>query len=213
MTESTTQRMIANSVELAAQRLMDGGVIAIPTDTVYGLAAALDHPAAIARIYQLKGRDDGKPMPVLVSDMHAVERLTTRIDPLARALMKRFWPGALTIVLPAASMVPEEVRRGGSTVGVRMPDNELAVAIISKAGGAVAVTSANRSGSPEATSAAMVREIFGCGLGWIVDGGECNGGRPSTVVQLVHGEPRILRCGAINEQDLRRALDRPCHAG
>jgi L-threonylcarbamoyladenylate synthase len=190
----------------ALKALCAGDVIAMPTDTVYGLAAALDQPAAIERIYELKGRDDGKPLPILVSDLDAAARLSSQWSEATRRLTERYWPGPLTVVVPASPVVPVGVLRGGSTVGLRMPAHPLALGLLAAAGGALAVTSANRSGEPETVSAAEVYAVFGELLTAIVDGGRCHGGQVSTVIEVVAGEFRVLREGALREAELRVAL-------
>jgi L-threonylcarbamoyladenylate synthase len=193
-------------ISQALEALRAGGVIAIPTDTVYGLAAALDQPAAIERIYALKGRDDGKPLPILASDLSSATRLSSSFPEAARRLTDRFWPGPLTVVVPASPAVPAGVLRGGSTVGLRMPAHPVALALLAAAGGALAVTSANRSGDPETVCADEVHVVFGETVDVIVDGGCCPGGQVSTVVEVEAGELRVLRAGALSEADLLAAL-------
>jgi len=195
-----------NQIEQAVEQLRAGAVVAIPTDTVYGLAAALDQPAAIERIYELKGRDYAKPLPVLVSSVAHARRLVRELTPFARAVAEHSWPGGLTIVVPASNAVPVSVMRGGESVGLRMPNHPLALAIIEAAGGALAVTSANRSGEPEASSAATVQSIFGSDLAYVVDGGECPGGRPSTVVRIDCDRLEVLRQGDVDVEAMRGAL-------
>jgi L-threonylcarbamoyladenylate synthase len=185
--------VIARAVEVLRQ----GGVIAMPTDTVYGLAAALDHPEAIERIFSVKGRSGTKAVPVLVSSLAAFERLARRPGRLALRLAERLWPGALTIVVEASDAVPAAVRRDGMTVGVRMPASADALELIERAGGALAVTSANRSGDREARSADEVREWLGSRLDLIVDGGQSPDPRPSTVIDACREPVRILRIGAV----------------
>ena len=188
----------------AVQALREGGVVAIPTDTVYGLAASLDHPLAIERIFEIKGRDDTKALPVLVSSVDILPVLARTISGVARLLADAFWPGALTIVVEATERVPEVVRRGGTTVGLRMPDNGIALAIIEGAGGALAVTSANRSRETEARSAEDVRRIFRTAIDVVVDGGASPLSVPSTVVDASGERVRVLRAGAVSAEQLRQ---------
>jgi L-threonylcarbamoyladenylate synthase len=190
----------------ALAALADGKIIALPTDTVYGLAAALDQPDAITAIYQAKGRDAGKALPVLIDGPHRIERFARGDLEVASRLAATFWPGALTIVLPATSEVPYGVHRGAGTVGLRMPDNAIALAVIAGSGGGLAVTSANLSGRSEARSAREVRQSLGRQVSVVVDGGPALGGIPSTVVDLTGRELQILRQGAISRQDLDRVL-------
>ena len=199
---------VASDAEIAraVDVLRRGGVVAIPTDTVYGLAAALDQPLAIERMFSIKGRSGTKAIPVLISDIDAFERLTDDLSPSARRLAAQHWPGALTIVVQASDSVPEAVRRDGSTVGVRMPDNPDALAIIAAAGGALAVTSANRSGGVEARSAEEVRMKLGNRVDFVVDGGQTSAAKPSTVVDSTSDPIRVLRPGLVESWQLAETL-------
>jgi L-threonylcarbamoyladenylate synthase len=193
-------------VNRAVDLLRRGGVVAIPTDTVYGLAASLDHPLAIERIFSIKGRSGTKAIPILISNLVALERLTEQLSPTALALADRYWPGALTIVVDASNVVPDAIVRGGSTVGVRMPNSADALAIIEAAGGALAVTSANRSGGAEARTADEVRLKLGSRVDYVVDGGPSSAGSPSTVVDATTEPVRVLRHGAIESWRLTATL-------
>ena len=191
----------ADLVLRAADALRAGEVVAIPTDTVYGLAAALDRPDAIDRLYAIKGRASEKAIPVLISDSTHVHMLTPRLCATAAHLARSYWPGALTLVLPALPDLPPGVTAFGGdgvqTVAARVPDNGLARAIIAAAGGALAVTSANRSGAVPAVEA---REVIELGLSQpllVIDGGRVRGGVPSTIVRTTSERPEILREGAI----------------
>ena len=194
----------------AARALRAGQVIAVPTDTVYGLAAAIDRPDAIAQLYAIKGRPGEKAIPVLIADPADVSRLTAHLSALAVRLARAFWPGALTLVLPALPGLPTGVttlsKVGVETVAIRAPDNPVARAIIAAAGGALAVTSANRSGEAPAVEA---REVSELGLPrplLVVDGGRAPGGMPSTIVVATTERLEILREGAIPESAVRAAL-------
>lgn len=201
-------RQVQFDMECAVETLRAGGLAVIPTDTVYGIAASLDHPAAIDRIYEIKGRDRLKAIPVLVSDPKQVASLARDISPVAGELARHFWPGALTIVVEASDRVPAEALSGGTTVGLRMPDNQIALEIIGRCGGALAVTSANPSGEREARTADEARASLGDLIDFFVDGGTTSGGVPSTVVDATVEPLQILRQGAITETDLRAALQR-----
>ena len=191
----------AEVVRRAARALSSGEVIAIPTDTVYGLAAAIDRQDAIQRLYTLKGRPAEKAIPVLIADPTDISKLTPRVPAMAARLAQAFWPGALTLVFPALPGLPAGVTTlaadGTKTVAVRVPDNPLARAIIAAAGGALAVTSANRSGAAPATEASDVRELGLPRPLFVVDGGRAAGGTPSTIVLATTDRPEILREGAI----------------
>ena len=200
----------ADVVLRAARALRAGQVIAIPTDTVYGLAATIDRPDAIERLYTVKGRPAEKAIPVLISDPEDVSRLTSRLSTLAIRLARAFWPGALTLVLPALPGLPPGVTTlsgdGVETVAIRAPDNPMARAIIAAAGGALAVTSANRSGEAPAVEA---HEVSGLVLPQpllIVDGGRAPGGMPSTIVVATGERLEILREGAIPASAVAAAL-------
>jgi L-threonylcarbamoyladenylate synthase len=191
----------ADVVIRAADALRAGEVVAIPTDTVYGLAAALDRPDAIDRLYAIKGRPAEKTIPVLISETTHVHMLTPRLSATVAHLARSFWPGALTLVLPALPDLPPGVTAlagdGVQTVAARVPDNRLARAIIAAAGGALAVTSANRSGAAPAVEA---REVIQLGLSQpllVIDGGRAPGGVPSTIVRTTSERPEILREGAV----------------
>lgn len=188
--------------ERAVASLRVGEVIALPTDTVYGIGASLDHPEAIERIFAIKGREETKAIPLLVSDPGQLARLSEASNPVAEALADAYWPGGLTIVVRASALVPPVVRRGLPTVGVRMPDDRLALAVIAAAGGVLAVTSANRSGEREARSAAEVRAALGDEVACVVDGGPSPIGVASTVVDVTGPEPVILRQGAIAADEI-----------
>lgn len=185
----------------AAQALRTGQVVAIPTDTVYGLAAAINQPDAIERLYAIKGRPDEKAIPVLISDPVQVRSLTPRLSSIAAHLARSFWPGALTLVLAALPDLPRGVttvsRDGLQTVAVRVPDHGLARAIIAAAGGALAVTSANRSGDAPALEADEVRGLVLSHPVLVIDGGRALRSVPSTIVEATSEVPEILREGAI----------------
>lgn len=187
----------ADAVARTIAVLAAGGVVAFPTDTVYGLAASLARPEALRRVYRVKGRPGDKPLPVLLGDRAALGVVAAEVEPRVERLLGRWWPGPLTVVLPAHDGLPPEVIGPGRTVGVRVPDHALARAVIAGAGGALAVTSANRSGAPAATEAAQVVADLGSALDLVLDGGPATGGVASTVVAVGGGELAVLREGAL----------------
>ena len=201
-----------SAVTQAAAALRSGKVVAIPTDTVYGLAAALDRPESIARLYRLKDRPRDKAIPVLLADAAALDRVASQVPRAARALIDRFWPGALTVVVPALSGLPPEVTSvagdGGRTVAVRIPDHSVAREILAAAGGALAVTSANRSGEQPALDARAVIDLGAAAPDVVVDGGECPFREPSTVVLAITGEISVLREGAIPTAEIADIMQR-----
>lgn len=197
-----------SAIDTAAQVLASGGLVVFPTDTVYGVGAAIDRPDAVERLYVAKGRPLDRAIPVLVSGEAAVERLAFDIDDAARLLMRHFWPGPLTIVVPAAEWLPKEIVRDTGSVGVRMPDHPVAQQVILRSGGALATTSANRSGEPESCDATDAERQIGDRVDLIVDGGGTPGGVPSTVVRVEpDGTWTILRDGAIPPESIRALLE------
>lgn len=169
--------------------------MAIPTDTVYGLAADPFQPAAVRQLFRLKRRPEGKPILLLIDSLCHVEQLAGCIPAGFERLASRFWPGPLTVVLPAAS-APEAITAGTGTVAVRWPGYVPALELIRAARTPLTGTSANISGSEAARSARQVAEQFHAGLAGILDGGPAGAATPSTIIDLT-GEPRILREGAI----------------
>lgn len=187
-------------INAAVSALHAGGVIAAPTDTVYGLAAALQQPAALQRLFVAKGRDAAKAIPVLLAATEDAAGLTD--DPAQLELLaSHFWPGALTIVVTARAGLPAEILTreagGGQTVALRAPDNDIMRALCRACGGALAVTSANRSGLPPATSAREVVEARLPDVAAVVDGGGTPGAIPSTIVALRGGAATLIREGVI----------------
>jgi L-threonylcarbamoyladenylate synthase len=172
-------------------------VIALPTDTVYGLAAHSNLPAAITRLYELKSRPRDKAIPLLLSGMQDVHAVAREVPAIARQLAERFWPGPLTLVLRRAPVVLDAVTAGYDTVAVRVPAHEVVLQLISVVGAPLAATSANLSGDREAMTAAEVQAIFGGRVKWILDGGRCRGGIPSTVVDVTVAPAIIRRRGAL----------------
>lgn len=169
---------------------------AIPTDTVYGLAGDPFQPKVVREILRLKGRPENKPILLLVDSRRQVESLVARLPEAFERLTARFWPGPLTLILPAARAVPERITAGTGTVALRLPGSRLTRELIRAARVPLIGTSANRSGRPAATSAEQVRQQFPTGLSFILDGGPAPGDAPSTLVDLT-GTPRVVREGAV----------------
>jgi L-threonylcarbamoyladenylate synthase len=198
---SNVRRATPAALRTAAARLRRGLLVAFPTETVYGLGANALDEKAVAKIFKTKGRPADNPVIVHVSDQKMLRKVARRVPPLAKKLIKRFWPGPLTLVLSKKSLVPSLVTAGLDTVAVRMPDG-LARDLVRLAGVPIAAPSANRSGRPSPTTAAHVAEDFP-NL-FVLDGGLTAYGLESTV--LAFDPPRILRHGAITEEDLREFL-------
>ncbi len=179
-----------------------GGVVVIPTDTVYGVAAALDQPAALAQVFRSKERPGDRTLPVLLGSFSALDIVSSDTSPGARRLMEHFWPGPLTLVIPAKSGLPSQIVGPGQTVGVRVPADRAARAVIDLAGGALAVTSANRSGHPEALDAVAAQTALGSGVDAILDAGPTVGGVASTVVRIVGDDLEFIRIGALDPSEI-----------
>lgn len=182
-----------------------GGVIAFPTDTVYGVGASLNHPSALRRIYDMKGRGPQKPLPILISRPDVIDHLSDNVDEDLIELALRFWPGPLTVVLKAASHLPAEVIAPDGTIGIRLPDHSVPLAIAQRTDGAIATTSANLSGTPSTHTAAEVQDAFGANIDMVLDGGRTPGDNPSTVVRRCGDEIVVLREGAITLEMLAEA--------
>lgn len=190
----------------AARVVRDGGVIAFPTDTLYGLGASVQHEEALRRIYEIKGRDPSKPILLLVPDLDVLRTLVTEISGAAQRLMERFWPGPLTLIFEASEMVPHICLGGGTTIGIRLPDAPVARALLQELMEPVTASSANLSGDPEPVSAQQVADSLGDRVDLILDGGVCRNNRPSTLVDVSRSVPRLLREGRISEETLKPFL-------
>jgi L-threonylcarbamoyladenylate synthase len=191
--------------ERAADVIRRGGLIILPTDTVYGVAADLWQPEAVANLYRVKGRPPDRAIPILLADIEDMSQVAAEVPDTAHKLAQAFWPGPLTIAVPKRAGMPEIVS-ALPTVGVRIPDHAGARAIIRACGGALAVTSANRSGQASPLTAQQAAQALGEGITLVLDGGPCQGGVPSTVVDVAEGDIRVLREGPVDEVALRRVL-------
>lgn len=192
-------------IEQAVGVLRDGGVIAMPSDTLYALSAAASDATAVQRVFDVKGRDGGRPLPLFVRDLAMAENIGV-FDEGARRLTARFWPGQLTIVVNKQPSFESEALAGGSTVGLRAPDNDVALRVIAGVGGPVTGTSANLSGGPDPVSADEVRRQIGDRLDLVLDGGPAKHGIGSTIVDCTGPELKVLREGAISSDLVRLAL-------
>ena len=185
------------SVADAVAALRRGEAIGLPTETVYGLAADASDPAAVRRIFALKGRPADHPLIVHVADAAAIDDWARDVPPAARALAAAFWPGPLTMIVRRGARVADDVTGGQDTVGLRCPAHPLALQVLRAFGGGLAAPSANRFGRISPTSAAHVREEFGDAVPVVLDGGDSDVGIESTIVDLSGAVPRILRPGMI----------------
>jgi L-threonylcarbamoyladenylate synthase len=181
----------------AAGVLRASGLVAFPTETFYGLGAAALDPAAVRRVFEVKGRPDGKPVLVLVDSVAMLDVVALEIPPRARTLMAAHWPGALTLVFRARPEVPAEVTAGTGTVGARLSAHPVARALVAALGQPITAPSANPSGSAPPTTAAAVLDHFGGRIELLLDGGVTAGGEPSTVLDVTVEPPRVVRAGAV----------------
>ena len=193
-------------VEEAGGILRRGGLVAFPTETVYGLGADALNPRAVQGIFAAKGRPADNPLIAHIADRADLGRLVSHVSPTAALLMERFWPGPLTVVLPRHPGVPDTVTAGLTTVAVRMPAHPVALELIRAAGVSVAAPSANASGKPSPTTAAHVLADLDGRIDAILDGGPCGVGVESTVVDLSGPVPLLLRPGGVTVEELRELL-------
>lgn len=195
-----------NHIQEAAEILRKGGVVAFPTETVYGLGADALNPRAVAKIFAAKGRPSDNPLIVHIAQTKDLEQLVSRVPEKAWALIETFWPGPLTLILPKRDVVPEIVTAGLETVAVRMPAHPVALALIKAARRPVAAPSANLSGKPSPTAAEHVLKDLGGKIEAVVDGGRASVGLESTVLDLTAPLPTVLRPGGITLEELREVL-------
>lgn len=202
LTDSPKTRCQANKIISA------GGVIAFRTDTFYGLGADPFNPAAVERIKQLKGREENKPILVVISDRPQVERFINSATKAFDFLAEEFWPGPLTLIGMARSELPVELTAGTQTLGVRLPDDDNVRALVRACGGALTATSANPAGCVPATNASQVEAYFGDAINLIVDEGEAETQQASTVVDASTDDPILIREGLIAWTEVQRGLHR-----
>ena len=200
---------LSPDVNQAADILHAGGLVAFPTETVYGLGADARNPEAVANIFAVKGRPSDHPLIVHLADAGQMSEWAQNIPQAAWKLAQAFWPGPLTLILPRLPDVPDAVTGGLNTVALRVPSHPVALAFLSAFGGGIAAPSANRYGHVSPTSAEDVREELGDSVDLILDGGRCPVGIESTIVDLSSLTPRVLRPGKITEEELSRVLGSP----
>lgn len=196
-------------IDDASLQLRNGGVVAIPTETVYGLAACFDDENAIQNVFRLKGRPSDNPLIVHVSDLDQIDVIAAEVPEIAHVLIRSFFPGPLTLVLKKRDDVLDCVTGGLDSVAVRMPAHPIAKQLIEKVGRPLVAPSANISGKPSPTAAVHVFDDFGTKVDGIVDGGNCIEGIESTVVDVRDGECTILRPGSVTESMLEKAIGKP----
>ncbi|MFM1767504.1 MAG: Threonylcarbamoyl-AMP synthase [Verrucomicrobiota bacterium] len=208
-----TAALFDAAVRRAADLLRAGQVVALPTETVYGLAANALDPAAVARIFAVKGRPSHNPVIVHVADLAMARRCAAAWPPAAARLAAAFWPGPLTLVLPRAHDIPDAVTAGGPTVGLRWPAHPFMQAVIRACGFPLAAPSANPANALSPTNAGHVLAQLGERIPLIIDGGQSQVGIESTVLDLVASPPRVLRPGMIHAESLVAALGEPLAEG
>ncbi|MFC9586184.1 L-threonylcarbamoyladenylate synthase [Streptomyces yangpuensis] len=201
-----------SDIEKAAGVLRAGGLVALPTETVYGLGANAEDPAAVARIFQAKGRPPSHPLIVHIAGAELLDDWVQDVPETARLLAEHFWPGPLTLVLRRGRRVPLEATGGLETVAVRVPDHPVALELLSAFGGGVTAPSANRFGSVSPTTADHVRAELGDAVDFVLDGGSCAVGVESTIVDATGDTPTILRPGGVTRESLEALLDGPLAA-
>lgn len=202
----SVQETLGGQADEAVRVLRNGGVAAIPTDTVYGLAAAYDDEKAVDRVFRIKSRPSGLAVPLLLDDGRSVVRYVSDVPESLWALAEAFWPGPLTIVLRKSSLVSDKLTAGRDTVGLRVPDHWLPRYISKSLDKAITGTSANLSGSPSLTTAQDVSKQLGHLVDLVIDGGDANGTTASTVVDLSGDTPTILREGSITLDDIETVI-------
>jgi L-threonylcarbamoyladenylate synthase len=192
--------------ERAALVIAAGGVMAFRTDTFYGLGVDPLNQNAVRAIRNLKGREEVKPILLLISDASLVDRFIVSRSKLFDAVAEHFWPGPLTLISLARPELPEELTAGSGTIGVRLPDDERVRDLVRACGGALTATSANPSGDAPARTVEEVQDYFPEGIDLIVDGGEVTVTEPSTVLDVSADAPRLVREGAISKEQIRRGI-------
>ena len=195
-----------DAIEEAAKWILLGEVVALPTDTLYGLAVDPFNAGAVARLFAAKGRPDDRAIPLIAADRGQVERHIGPLMPLAARLAEQFWPGPLTLLLPAPRAMAAAVSAGTGRVGVRVPDDRCARAICAAAGRPITATSANVSGAPATADPSDVERALGDRIMLLFDAGRTKGGAPSTIVDVTAAQPALVRAGAIQWEEIQRWL-------
>jgi L-threonylcarbamoyladenylate synthase len=191
-----------DAIQEAAKWILSGGIVAVPTDTLYGLAANPFSADAIARIFAVKGRAAERALPLVAADAAQVAAHLGPLSPMAARLVARFWPGPLTLLVAVPAGLAREVTGGTGKVGIRVPANDVVRAICALAGRPITATSANISGHPATASPDDVERTLGDRIDLLIDTGPTRGGAPSTIVDVTGPEPILIRAGAIPWQDI-----------
>jgi len=197
---------LAAQMDAACEVLRNGGVVAFPTDTVYGLGADIFNEKAVEKVFAIKHRSPALALPVLVCSTLQMNRVAATVSDLAQLLMKHFWPGGLTIVMPKASAVPDNVTAGGDTIAVRMPHHDVPLTLMDKLGSPLIGTSANVSGNPSPLTFEDVETQFGRHIDFIIRSNTCHSGIESTIVDITSGVPVIIRHGIVPDDAIQNVL-------
>ena len=195
-----------DAIQEAAKWILNGGLVAIPTDTLYGLAADPWSREAVARVFAVKGRAAERALPLIAADGAQVAAHLGSLPPAGQRLADQFWPGPLTLVIAAPLALAADVSGGSGTVGVRVPADAVARAICAEAGRPITATSANLSGEPATADPDQVERTLGDRIDLLMDTGTTRGGAPSTIVDVTGAEPRLVRAGAIAWDDIQQWL-------
>lgn len=205
MSEDITLSVI-QQIKKGAAIIKKGGIVAFPTDTVYGLGASIFNEKAVSRIFEVKQRPQNMALPVLISDIAMLNNIVNNLPGVALKLAEHFWPGALTMVLLKSDRVPGVVTAGENTIAVRLPAHPVPLTLIAELGIPIVGTSANLSGKPSPVNAKEVKQQLGDKVDLIIDGGTSPGGQESTIIDLTAGKPVILREGPISLEAIQNLL-------
>ncbi len=195
---------IQQQIERGIAILKQGGIVAYPTDTVYGLGACASLPQAVERVYKVKERPRNMPLPLLLADTSQITKVAGQVPPVAWLLVRNFLPGALTLVLAKSNSVPDIITAGGTTIAIRIPAHPTPIALVEGLGTPIVGTSANLSGRPSPLTADEVYSQLGDKIDLVIDGGRCPGGKESTIVDVTGETPVVLREGAISREELKQ---------
>ena len=208
-----TSQLDITSIESAVEVLRRGGLVAYPTDTLYGLGADALNETAVERVFETKGRPQGMPLPLLIGEREQLSMITETVPEAAWKFAEAFWPGGLTLVLPVGLDVPALVTARGWKVAVRLPDHPIPRELSRRLGRPITGTSANRSGGPEPTTADEVRRQLSSSVDIVLKGGPAPIGRSSTVLDITGNQPRVLRQGAVSIEALQHVYGGPVGIG
>ncbi|HBR22256.1 MAG TPA: threonylcarbamoyl-AMP synthase [Nitrospiraceae bacterium] len=197
---------LSEVLERAVEILNNGGIVAFPTETFYGLGVKFDKEASLRKLYELKKRTKEKPMPLIIGDRESLSRIAASVNETAESLMDKFWPGPLTLLLKAKSDLSSYLTANTGRIAVRIPGESAALHLVREAGFPITATSANLSGMPPADDADAIIRYFGEEIDIVIDGGRTAGGLPSTIVDVTEKSIRIVREGAIPRSVLEKHL-------